>query len=289
MVRHATDQIFALFPPSRAQKLSAQVRQDIEIYLHAVHIHVVALTDNLAWAYVHRHEINSLLAKQTRVGLFMKSTWKRLPRPLEDYVRSARVHSWYTENAKVFRDALAHKVPPYIPPAALTMAQSDRAKMLLAEIDSSAASGDWDRWRMAIDEYGEIGGACFTYAHSVVRPPDARYLHVQVLSDVGLAIELCDLFLKHWNDPPRMSESKPADRIRVDVQITNAPGGVAAYATAVDVSTNRILSRACVSASWEDIADAAALNVPEVTGQGLADQARATALALAKRLMSAEE
>lgn len=69
--------------------------------------------DNFAWVCVFESEAESKL-KQGEVGLFLKKTQAYIPESLQFAVRSAEIQQWYFTYAKDFRDALAHRIPPYV-------------------------------------------------------------------------------------------------------------------------------------------------------------------------------
>ena len=59
------------------------------------------------------------------------------------YLRRNTITQWYNEYAKNYRDALAHRIPPYVPPAALNDEQARRYKLLEDEANHLRREGDF--------------------------------------------------------------------------------------------------------------------------------------------------
>src|SRR6185369_7768296 len=117
IIQRCIQNIFAIFPPRRKQLLSGDERVDLEINLHSFLINIHGLPDNLAWTYVIERKI---VIRPIHVGLFNPKTQQHLPADVQAYLGSEPICSWYRDYAKNYRDALAHRIPPYIPPSTFT-------------------------------------------------------------------------------------------------------------------------------------------------------------------------
>jgi hypothetical protein len=106
---------FTIFPVRRTKLLNIDERTDLEINLHAFLIHVHGLPDNLAWAYILERQVP---LDPRDVGLFREKTRKHFPIGLQTEL--SRFNNWHQDYAKNYRDALAHRIPPYVPPATWT-------------------------------------------------------------------------------------------------------------------------------------------------------------------------
>lgn len=126
--------VFKIFPIRRTQLLDDDERNDLEINLHAFLINIHGLPDNLAWAYVLERQIS---INPFDVGLFQRKTKEHLPLTLREYLES--ISSWHQDYAKNYRDALAHRIPPYVPPAAWLRSMSWRLRNCMNALNRPCA------------------------------------------------------------------------------------------------------------------------------------------------------
>ena len=130
------------------------------------------------------------------------ATQQRLPPALRDYLASDVATVWHTRYAKPCRDALAHRIPLYIPPAQMTSEEVQRYNELENEKAQCISAQDWGRVEEIWTEQSEIGIPCFTFLHAFTEdePSNSVMLHPQLLSDAGLIAEFGLLFLEHWQN-----------------------------------------------------------------------------------------
>jgi hypothetical protein len=98
--------------------------------------------------------------------MFLGSTQRYLPSALSDYLTRDAIASWHDEYLKNYRDALAHRIPLYIPPARFTDAEGVRHKELEQEIADCMQRGDWERLDRLQGEQDALGVACPMFIHS---------------------------------------------------------------------------------------------------------------------------
>ena len=130
--------IFNISAPDRVEKLPNNELIDININLHAYFVNIAGIFDNLAWVFVHENDLlgrpkNRKINKHG-VGLFSVNTQNHLKVELKDYLTSDRINSWYSDYSKNYRDALAHRIPLYVPPATLNDSESERYNSLEDEL-----------------------------------------------------------------------------------------------------------------------------------------------------------
>jgi hypothetical protein len=101
---------------------------------------------------------------------------------------------------KNFRDALAHRIAPYIPPAPYSDEDAAEYLALRQQELESLKTRDWDRLEELSRRQANLGSACFAYAHSFHMAEGKRivYLHPQMMADAKTAVEVCTLFFAHW-------------------------------------------------------------------------------------------
>lgn len=190
IVKQCIENIFTLYPLDRTSLLSNEERTNLEINLHAFLINIHGIPDNLAWAYVLEHdtEINPKL-KERQVGLFKEETKKHLPAEVRECVNSAVLSRWHKQYAKVYRDSLAHRIPPYIPSSALTPAHQAQYKELEARMTQAIKEGDIDRAKKLLDEQSAIGSICGAFKHSLSEST-SMLLHPQIIVDAKTVMHI---------------------------------------------------------------------------------------------------
>jgi hypothetical protein len=183
----SVENIFRLFPPDRIQPLLANDRIDVEINLHAFLINAYGIIENIALSLGFE---NDLIGKKDEgkvplkeANLFNGQFQKHLSDELRAYLANSTVSDWYREYAKNYRDALAHRIPPYVPPSALDAAARSRFEEIEQEIGSLYATGVFDRIEALRDEQEGLGRANPLYLHSFSEKSRPLYLHQQMIMD----------------------------------------------------------------------------------------------------------
>lgn len=204
-VRRCLNNVFNLFPVSRQKLLSEDERSDVEINLQAFLIHCHGIADNLAWTYVLER---GLALDRRKVGLFNRVTQEVLPEDIRGYLTSERMKIWHRTYAKNFRDALAHRIPPYIPPSMLTPERQQRSAELDAEIESEMRDGNFDRALELEEEQEGLGRICPVFVHSYLDEDRSApvLLHAQLIADSRTVMEIANKMQPHL---PMSKESQP--------------------------------------------------------------------------------
>lgn len=196
IIQRCIQNIFSVFPPDRTRLLNEQERSDVEINLHAFVINLYGVSDNLAWIYLLE---NGIALKPSRVGLFNRETQKYLPPEVRDYLRSKTIKEWHGKYAKDYRDALAHRIPLYVPPWTCTPAQGDRYRELEAMISAEITKHNFAQVEKLTDEQDALRSICRTFLHSFsddhAFPP--VYFHPQVIADARTAMEIVHVVRPH--------------------------------------------------------------------------------------------
>jgi len=121
------DAVFDLLPPSESGVPETRAIDDATIYIQAFIFNVFGCCDNIAWLWVLEQHVldkkGSPIAQQ-RVGIWPDYHQFRASCSPEfrTYLESHR--TWF-DNLKNFRDALAHRIPLYIPPYSVTPNQHE--------------------------------------------------------------------------------------------------------------------------------------------------------------------
>jgi len=200
VITRCVKNIFTIFPVRRTKLLSDDERIDLEINLHAFLIHVHGLPDNLAWAYISEREIPM---NSRDVGLFQKKTRAHLPIELQENLD--RFSSWHLDYAKNYRDALAHRIPPYLPPATWLPEHEQEFKDIHQQAEQAMRKGNFDL-ALELDER--------KYAVGIIHPAilhsflDEKacgpvLLHPQVIVDARTILEIIRMVRPHLALPEK--------------------------------------------------------------------------------------
>lgn len=206
----SVENIFSLFPPTLERPLNHEELSDVQINLHAFMINLYGVWDNWAWAFVHRHGLLSAISDYRNVGLFNQKTQKFLPSILKEYLVAETMVSWHTKYLKEYRDALAHRIPLYIPPANFTPEEWEQYKRLEDEKWGCIKSMRWKRLDALWAEQENIGRPWFAFLHSSSKEEGSNSiaLHTQILCDAMLVVKFGTMFLGAWHErayPPHRS------------------------------------------------------------------------------------
>jgi hypothetical protein len=194
--------VFEVFPPSTERPLAEEARADVQINLQAFVMNLCGIFDNWAWAFVIQHDLESEIGGRRNVGLFNNATKKHLPEPITSYLESPGITRWYNEYLKNYRDALAHRIPLYIPPAMFTMEEGERYNKLENEKFECIKSSDLGRLDQIWEEQATIGKPCLTFLHSFSGEDSSRpfLLHPRLLCDAKVVVEFGCLYFEHWHE-----------------------------------------------------------------------------------------
>lgn len=213
LLRQCLITIFERFPPKTTKPLDTEILHEVQINLHAFVMNLYGTFENLAWAFVACHKLQGVIGNRTNVGLFLRSTQQFLPTPLRDYLTSPTIAKWHSEYLKNYRDALAHKIPLYIPPARYTDEEAARDRTLGAMEHEYIRARRWNDLERVRAEREELGNAFPIFLHSFsggdrVRPV---HLHPQLICDAKTILEFGPLFFAHWHEhvAPTRSANKP--------------------------------------------------------------------------------
>ena len=191
--------VFEIFPPTRETLLSKDELSDIQINLHASFANAYGFFDNLAWVCAFESGAESELKRQN-VGLFLKTTQAYLPKTLRDAVQSIEIRHWYSIYAKNFRDTLAHRIPPYVPPFQITSEQLEAYDELEHRIMESMNRGEFGHACELQDDQERIGIISAAVAHSYsdddASPP--VLLHPQMLADGNTVVMIGNAYADNF-------------------------------------------------------------------------------------------
>ena len=202
VLHRSLSNMFDLFPPSAVEPIDHGDLDDAQINLHAFLMNLYGLLDNLAWVFVLHHDLLSAVGDRRKVGFFLGSTKRFFPPALRKLADDAKMNTWHGEYLKQLRDALAHRIAPYIPPAAYS--DDDQAAFVALDQEwiASIEARDWQRAEDIRRRQASLGTPAFVFAHSFDSAAGKKilYLHPQMIADALTAIEVCTVFFAHWRE-----------------------------------------------------------------------------------------
>ena len=205
VLRRAMSRIFEIFPLRLERPLPLAEIHDVQIYLQAYVMNLFGLFDNLAWAFVLFHDLENQVGGKFGVGFQRLGTQRFLPQPLRNYVTNEQYRQWNENYLKSYRDALAHRIPLYIPPAQFTAEEGERFNELEDEKFRCIREYDFERLEQVEGEQRSLGKPMPAFLHSF-EEDGARgpvLLHPQLLSDAMAVAEFGELFFNNWQQASR--------------------------------------------------------------------------------------
>jgi hypothetical protein len=215
ILHRSIDNIFRLFPPEQEEKLSQEDRIDVEINLHAFLINIYGIVENLALSLAYENDLigdyrgegraqrlwrrivrwgwwrKQQKVPEGQVNLFNKRFQRLLNPTLAQYLKQESIRNWYRNYAKNYRDALAHRIPPYVPPFTLNPTEAKRFAEIDTELQHLSYASDLPLIESLHEEQDRLGRPNPLFQHSFSENSRPVFLHGQVLNDF-LTVE--DLF-----------------------------------------------------------------------------------------------
>lgn len=195
--------IFNIFPVQRTKLFAPEELTDLEINLHAFFVNISGLFDNLAWVFVIENGLvgDSKQGKLNKkdIGLFLKKAQSHFPENLRSYLNSERIAKWYSEYSKNYRDALAHRIPMYIPP--FVIFEEDQQVYVALEEEIQRLAYATSRSSLADElraKQRELGKLSLIFKHSYEEESLPVFMHSQIIIDYltveEVTMRTCDEF-----------------------------------------------------------------------------------------------
>jgi hypothetical protein len=195
VLERSIERIYEIFPPSRKDKLTRDELADVQIYLHAFVINLFGILDNLAWVYVLEHNLEAEIGGRKGVGLYAKGTQSILPLNLKAYINLDSTKEWHEKYVKNYRDALAHRIPLYVPPLIVTDAEAAKWKELDGHTWECIRNHEFEALEDLEREKESLGVVCDMFSHSLSESESKTvYIHPQILVDGATVLELCGVY-----------------------------------------------------------------------------------------------
>jgi hypothetical protein len=188
-LRRCIENVFALIPPETNDIPDRNVLHDAQINIQTFVANVYGCIDNLAWVWLYE---SGLVGKihRSRVGLRSKHTEVRatLSASLQAYLQ--KIDPWLDYLIE-YRDALAHRIPLYIPPGGVPTKNVDAYNDLAQRImDALYVLNDGFEYERLSAEQEKLLVFQPLITHSVKETTAHFAFHVQMLADFLTVEEL---------------------------------------------------------------------------------------------------
>jgi hypothetical protein len=181
-IKRCIENVFTLISPEENRVPGRNVLHEAQINIQAFYANVYGCIDNLAWVWVYEHGLESKIPR-TRVGFRAKNA--ELRATLSDGFRKylEKLDPWL-EYLVEYRDALAHRIPLYIPPGNVRLKDADTYNDLSRRMGEALyATGDTSEYERLDAELQKLLVFQPLIAHSIRETTGRPVFHVQMLTD----------------------------------------------------------------------------------------------------------
>lgn len=190
IVRACFKNVFSICPVDRTELFSSEELTELDTNLHSFVINVHGLLDNLAWVTV--FEVSPTpFPGRNQVGLFNPEIQKHLSADAQAFLTSQTMKDWHKTYAKNFRDALAHRIPLYVPPYGVAPEDQQKYRDLGREYFEQMRAGEFAEARALQEAQDGLGNILPAFIHSY-EDSDASTpvaLHPQLICDAMTVVE----------------------------------------------------------------------------------------------------
>lgn len=185
-LQRCIENIFTIIQPENTERPTKAQLDDEQINLQAFYANVYGATDNLAWVWAFEHDLSKL--GRGKIGL--RGKHKEIRASFSDDFRKylASLDEWF-DYIVDFRDAVAHRIPIYIP---LRVPQGSVEKYNELQRRLNDALGSTNK--KEYDDLNEEQDKLLVYQPLIAHSPEESrgqvYFHVQVIADFKTIEEL---------------------------------------------------------------------------------------------------
>ncbi len=195
------EKIFEVLPPDLDGLADKDVVKDATIFLQAFIANTFGALDNLA--HVWAKEMNVLdndgqPLPNKKIGLHKKHKIIRgtFSNAMQAHLSESQNEKWF-ENLVSYRDALAHRIPLYIPPYCVAKKHEFQYNEISAKISAAMKIGNIEATKQLESEQALLTHFKPSYTHSLYEEDvESRNIHGQILSDFLMVEELVHMFVR---------------------------------------------------------------------------------------------
>lgn len=183
--------IFSITPPDQVNRISSEEANDVSINLQAFVANVFGCLDNIAWIWVHHKGIE---IEKRQVGLKPKHAKLRDQLPPDFQKIIASFDQWF-EYIESYRDALAHRIPLYVPPFSLSPEEGELYNQLENQKWEALKARDLNICEEIENQQDALGRFYPWMQHSFSEAGPPMAYHGQILADWKTIIHLGQTFM----------------------------------------------------------------------------------------------
>lgn len=192
-IKNCIDDIFDIYPPERTELLTDDERHILEISAQAIVIHVFGCLDDLAWIY---KEEKNIKINKLNVSLFKNKFQNQINNKIFiDFLNNEKIKSWFDNTCKDNRDAIAHRIPIYIPPVQILPENLKRYEAIEGILRTET---DLNKRQKLYEEQDNLSIICPIYRHSIGENAPLLYLHQQLIDDVRTVFLIAEMFFDEF-------------------------------------------------------------------------------------------
>jgi hypothetical protein len=176
------DNVFALIPMDTEHVPDKNVLHDAQINIQSFFANVYGCVDNLAWVWVYEKGLDGKI-RRNNVGLRAKHTEVRstLSAGFQDYL--VKLDAWLDYIIE-YRDALAHRIPLYVPPGGVPTRHVNAYNALEQDIQEALyVRGDAYEYERLLAEQNKFVIFQPLISHSITETTAHFAFHVQMVVD----------------------------------------------------------------------------------------------------------
>ena len=197
------ERTFELLPPDLDEVPERDRTLDAAINIQAFVVSTFGCCENIAWIWVHERKVlrpngQPLAASQVGLGPSYPLVRNRLTPGFAAYLDQRA--DWF-EQLKDYRDALAHRIPLYIPPFTLNPDDADRYQALERDATLALLAHDLEGYERLTGERDALARFQPIMAHSLVAQGHIVVFHYQLLADFGTIEEMVGVLFNELAQP----------------------------------------------------------------------------------------
>ncbi len=197
-IKRCIENVFLLCPPERTKKLSTNELSDLAINLQGFIFNLFGCIDNLAWIWVSEKNILGKKGKPLpvlEIGFSKKQTIVRNSLSAEFRAYLTELDEWfnYLEN---YRHALAHRIPPYVPPFLISKKEAKESEVLEQQKTEALRAHKFEEYDRLNAEQETLGKYAPVMGHSFFENESRQIVfHFQIITDWITVCQMAERFL----------------------------------------------------------------------------------------------
>lgn len=198
---HCAERVYELLPPSLEIVPEEWNVNEATVHIQTFLSNEIGILDNLAWVWISERELKNkdgsdFHFKQVKLSRDCRVLWRDLP--LEFRGKIIEFRPWL-ENVYEWRDALAHRIPLYIPPFSVRDVEEYK------KVDEAA----YQAWRKGdYQKYTELNdkAECMKFftpliQHSFWESSQPNVFHANLIADLKTVSLLIELMMDFFENP----------------------------------------------------------------------------------------